>query len=200
MIPFGSMVEYHPISAKYSQDSINLVRKCYPRFLLGLALYARGIWKGETLVADIEELENLDASETHARRLNATEVLTSKKGFIFPIADGTVKLCERDHGVRKSILMRDQPVRSEDLRGDLQGSSEKSQPVDETQEDAEARNDFWSIEGDFIDRHVEPRRNIPSDVTRTRTCWKKAELTIIGTAKWIEICQTHVHYSRSSQY
>ena len=52
----------------------------------------------------------------------------------------------------------DQPVWSEHLRGDLQGNSEKSQPIDETKDDAEARNDFWSIEGDFICRlHVEPR-------------------------------------------
>ena len=41
---------------------------------------------------------------------------------------------------------------------ELQGNSEGSQPTDETKEDAEARNDFWSMEGDFICRHhVEPR-------------------------------------------
>ena len=43
-------------------------------------------------------------------------------------------------------LQRDQPVRSEDLGGDHQGSSEKSQPADETKDDAEASNDFLSIE------------------------------------------------------
>ena len=31
------------------------------------------------MVADIEELEILDASEVHARRLNAKEVLRQKK-------------------------------------------------------------------------------------------------------------------------
>ena len=49
--------------------------------------------------------------------------------------------------------MREQLGWSEDLSGDLQGSSEKSQPIDGTKDDAEARNDLWSIEGDFIDRH-----------------------------------------------
>ena len=46
------------------------------------------------MVADIEELEEMDASEIHARRLNAKEVLTLIKGenFIFPVADGTVKI------------------------------------------------------------------------------------------------------------
>ena len=32
------------------------------------------------MVADIEELEEMDASELHARRLNAKEVLTPMKG------------------------------------------------------------------------------------------------------------------------
>ena len=45
------------------------------------------------MVADIEELEEMDASELHARRPNAKEVLTPMKveKFIFPVADGTVK-------------------------------------------------------------------------------------------------------------
>ena len=46
--------------------------------------------------------------------------------------------------------------RSEDLR-ELHGNSERSQPT-ETKDDAEARKDYWSIEGDFIYRHhIEPR-------------------------------------------
>ena len=51
-------------------------------------------WKGDILVADIEELENLDASEIHAQTLNATEIITPRSGkhYIFPVADRTVKL------------------------------------------------------------------------------------------------------------
>ena len=52
--------------------------------LLGLflayALYTRGIWKGDVLVADIEELETMDASEIYSTRLNAKEVMTQCKG------------------------------------------------------------------------------------------------------------------------
>ena len=44
------------------------------------ALYAGGIWEGDILVADIDELENLDASEKHARRLNAKEITPPKNG------------------------------------------------------------------------------------------------------------------------
>ena len=43
-------------------------------------MYALRIWKGDSLIADIEELEEMDASELHARRLNAKEVLTPVKG------------------------------------------------------------------------------------------------------------------------
>ena len=63
---------------------------------LGYVLHAGGIWKGDTLVADIEELEMMDASEIRAKRLNAEEVLTREYGeqFIFPVEDGTVKPLE----------------------------------------------------------------------------------------------------------
>ena len=37
------------------------------------------IKKGDCLVADIEELENMNASEIHPRRLNAKEVLTPQR-------------------------------------------------------------------------------------------------------------------------
>ena len=37
------------------------------------------------MVADIEDLEEMDASELHARRLNAKEVLTPMKSEIFHI-------------------------------------------------------------------------------------------------------------------
>ena len=37
-----------------------------------------GIPKGYILVVDVEELENLDASEIHARRLNAKKALIPK--------------------------------------------------------------------------------------------------------------------------
>ena len=49
------------------------------------------------LVADIEEL---DASEIHAWRLSAKEVITPQNGehFIFPIADGKVKTIWRRSG------------------------------------------------------------------------------------------------------
>ena len=53
-------------------------------------------------MTDVEELKNLDASEIHARRRNAKEVLVRKNGdeFIFLCADGMVKLAAKDQGVQ----------------------------------------------------------------------------------------------------
>ena len=42
---------------------------------LGYALYTEGIWKGDILVADIEELQTMNASEICSERFNAKEVI-----------------------------------------------------------------------------------------------------------------------------
>ena len=77
--------------------------------------------------------------------------------FVFPLADGAAKFSGRDHEFREPTLRREQPVRSEGLSGELQFEPEGSQPTEST-DDAEARADFWSIQGAFIHRHHnEPR-------------------------------------------
>ena len=63
IIPFGSLVEYYyPISAKVQSRTHQFGKKVLPGLFLGYALYAGEIWKGDILVADIEELETMDAS------------------------------------------------------------------------------------------------------------------------------------------
>ena len=93
MIPFGSLVEYHPVTAKDQSRIHQFGKKVLPGLFLGYALYAGGIWKGDVLVADLEELETMDASEIYSKRLNAKEVIFHKeKGkFISPVADGRIK-------------------------------------------------------------------------------------------------------------
>ena len=121
-----------------------------------------GIWKGDIVVADIKELDKMDASEIHAKRLNAKVVLTPMSGekFIFLFADGTVKLSGGDQDLRTPTLIRNRPGLWEE-QGNLPGESDgsSSNPFqDSSLWDGEARNDFWSISGNFIYRHhVEPR-------------------------------------------
>ena len=134
-------------------------KKVLPGILLGYELIAVWIWKGDIFIADLEELEKLDASEIYLRRINATEVLIRQRQdeFIFPIADGPPKLPAKDNEFRKPILWQEQPGRSEDLSGEIQGESGESQSAQPT-DDAGARADFWSMQGAFIYRHHnEPR-------------------------------------------
>ena len=85
IIPFGSLVEYHPITAKDQSRIHQFGKKVLPGLLLGYALYAGGIWKGDVLIANLEELETIDASEIYSKRLNAKEVIYPQKGeFTFP--------------------------------------------------------------------------------------------------------------------
>ena len=60
IIPFGSLVEYHPITAKDQSRIHQFGKKVLPGLFLGYALYAGGIWKGDVLIADLEELETMD--------------------------------------------------------------------------------------------------------------------------------------------
>ena len=66
---------------------------------LGYALYAGEIWIGDVLVADLEELETMEASEIFSQRINAKEV-------IFPIVDGRIKHPGGDQELRASNWRR----------------------------------------------------------------------------------------------
>ena len=129
LVPFGSLVDYYPISAKDQSRIHQFGKKVLPGLFLGYALYAGGIWKGDILVADLEELETMDASEIYAKRFNAKEVIFPKEHgkFIFPVADGRIKFVGGEQELRTSTLIQDHPIRGEDQR-DFLGESEGSPP------------------------------------------------------------------------
>ena len=106
IIPFGSLVEFHPKTAKDQSRIHQFGKKVFPGLFLGHALYAGGIWKGDVLVADLEELETMDASETYSKeRPNANEVIflqEREENLIFPIADGRIKPLGGDQDSRTS--------------------------------------------------------------------------------------------------
>ena len=68
IIPFGSLIEYYPISAKDQSRIHQLGKKVLPGLFLGYALYAGGIWKGDMMDADIEESERMDASAIYSKK------------------------------------------------------------------------------------------------------------------------------------
>ena len=63
LFQFGSKVEHYIRTAKDQSRIHQFGKKVLPGLFLGYALYAGGIWKGDILVADIKELETMDASE-----------------------------------------------------------------------------------------------------------------------------------------
>ena len=93
IIPFGALVEYLPNSARH-QARIHQFRK---------HLIAERIWKGDILIADVEKLENLDASEICPGRLNVKEVLITQRNeeFVFLVADGSANYQEETTNSRK---------------------------------------------------------------------------------------------------
>ena len=114
IIPFGSLVEYHPITAKDQSRIHQFGKNVLPGLFLGYALYAGGIWKGDVLIADLDELETMNASEIYSERLNAKEVIFPKQGeFIFPIADWRIKIPGGDQELRISTLIRPRPIQGE---------------------------------------------------------------------------------------
>ena len=148
IIPFASLVEYYPISAKDQSRIHQFGKKVLPGLFLGYALHAGGIWKGDILVAGIEELETMDASEIYSERLNAKEVIFPKDNgkFIFPVADGRIKFAGGDQELRTHTLTRDHPIRGEG-QSDFDGESEGSppSPQDSFPDVGEAISDFSSM-------------------------------------------------------
>ena len=87
--------------------------------------------EGRHLVEEFEDLKNLDASDMHARRLKAKEVITLKRddNFILPIANGKVKLSGGDQVLKISIFLQDNLGRGEEREG-FRGDPDGSHPFD----------------------------------------------------------------------
>ena len=77
IIPFGSFVEYHPSTAKDQSRIHQFGKIVLPGLFLGYALYAGRIWKGDVLVADLEDLKTW----THRK---STRKDSMRKRWYFP--------------------------------------------------------------------------------------------------------------------
>ena len=113
------------------------------------------------MVADIEEVEHMEASEIFAKRVNAKEVLTRMSGekFIFLIADGTVKLSGGDQVQRTSTLSGIAETEEKSKAIFKENQTDLLHPHrDSSWYDGEATIDVRPISGSFIYRHhLEPR-------------------------------------------
>ena len=94
-IPFGSLVECYPFDCEGPVKNPSIWKESLTWIVPRKRSLRGGIWKGDVLIADLEELETMDASEIYSKRLNAKEVIFPKQGeFIFPIAHGRIKTLE----------------------------------------------------------------------------------------------------------
>ena len=169
IIPFGSMIRYHPISAK-DQSRLHQFGK---NVLLGIFLehVVCGRASSGGHQGRIEELENLDTSEKHARWLSAKEVLMLKMVKIscsncleeIMFSEGWPQFTITLHEATNTTVF-------------LQGESDESHSSDTLTDDGEARNDFPSIEGNHVYRHhVEPRLEplVPKEESFPPLVWMK---------------------------
>ena len=160
---FGSLVEYYPISAKDQSRIHQFGKKVLPGLFLGYSLYAGGIWKGDLTVADIEELETMDASEIYCKRLNAQEVIFPQKmENSFSSRRWTNQIFWRRSGTENIHLDTGTPNsrrRSRRFSWWIKRVSSTTSRLT-----SEAINDFWSMSGNFIyGHHVEPRVKLYSE-------------------------------------
>ena len=125
IVPFASLVEYHPTTAKDQSRIHQFGKKVLPGLFLGYALYAEGIWKGDVLIADLEELETMDAPEIYSKRLNAKKVIFPQRRVYFSNRRWTSQNLGGDQDLRTSTSIRHRPIRGEshiDFLGESEGS------------------------------------------------------------------------------
>ena len=89
----------------------------------------------------------MDASEIYSKRLDVQEVIFPKQGeFIFPIADGRIKIPGEDQELRTSTLIPPRPIQGEshvDFLGESEGSLPQLQ--DSFPDAGEVMHDFWHV-------------------------------------------------------
>ena len=80
IIPFGSLFEYYPITAKDQSRIHQFGKKVLPSLFLGYALYAGGIWMGDVLIEDLEEVETMNASGVQRASTRRPVARTNRDG------------------------------------------------------------------------------------------------------------------------
>ena len=123
-----------PITLRVHWNLAKLVKTC------------RGIIVLRLFVADIEELETLDASEVHDPRLKQKKCERKGEHFIPDRGGNSNIVWKRLWGPRIHSEAGTTET-SEDLMGEIQGNSD---PTDRNKSWRWAQHGSWSIEGDFI--------------------------------------------------
>ena len=207
IIPFRSLVEYYPITAKDQSRILQFGKKVLPGFVPRIRSVRGGDFGRVTQwLQTLRSWKRWTHWKSTQKDSMQKEVILPKENekFIFPAADERTKPIGGDQDLRTSTLIRQRPIQGEghvDFLGEWEGSLPP--PHDSFLDAGEAINDFWSMSGNFIYRHhIEPRIKLyspreesslchwstltsPELLTRTWMLCKKAASMIIG----ISLCQ-----------
>ena len=148
-IPCGAMVENHPISARDQSRIHQFGKNVLPGIFLGYEPVAAGIWKGDILIADLEDLEKLDASEIYSSKNYC-------KGSIDATKERTIHIpsCMYSKIVRKKPRIPRTHSEAGTNCKERRSQWRISRRTRRSSTDRIERwKDFWSIQGDFIFRH-----------------------------------------------
>ena len=144
-------------------------KKVLPGLFRGSAQYAGRIWKGDIMVADIEELETMDASEIFSRNTRCKGSTKFPRRMDNSLVQS--QMYEKywwKSGPENTHFDTGSSIRGEnhvDFLGETEGSL--APPHDTFPDAGEAINDFWSMSGNFIYRHhVEPKVKLYSKKRR----------------------------------
>ena len=85
-IPFGTLVEYIPITAKDKSRVRQFGKKTLKGIFLGCVLRAGGVWSGDLMTADHEAFQESEVSEIYVKRFKSQEVSIEGE-YQFPCAN-----------------------------------------------------------------------------------------------------------------
>ena len=129
-----SVIQSPHVTKRDFINSESIVRNFSRKCLIAVVLWRRySDWK----------IENLDASEIYLRRINAEEVLVTQKKIHILSCCWFSKLIGKGYEFRERTSRQEKTVRSESLRGEIEGETEARQPAN-MKDDVEAFTDFWS--------------------------------------------------------
>ena len=178
-------IEYHQISTKYQARLHQFGKKVFPGIFMGYALHAGRSWTGDILAADVDELQENDASEDYVKKINTKEVFVPKKEhFIFLCANGIVTLAGKGSEVRTSDQIQQNTEEGKEHRSDLHhGATDEPHSAKQRQEQdvPQAWHDFWSISGSFTHcHHVQERQKFYVPQERSFPVLHSSAMTLSG--------------------
>ena len=107
------------------------------------------IWRGDILVADMEEMENMDTSDIYPRRINAKEVLTPHRCQYFFSSSWEQQNRQEKTAYSKYPLQNRNNLYRVKIPGEKFKANWKGFNRQNQKDDAEARKDFGSIPWPF---------------------------------------------------